>query len=67
MYNGEKFIHKKLDSLIAQTFTNFEIIISDNGSTDLTYKICNEYTKKDKRIIYFQQKKNNKLFFYIYF
>ena len=58
MYNGEKFIHKKLDSLIAQTFTNFEIIISDNGSTDLTYKICNEYTKKDKRIIYFQQKKN---------
>ena len=58
VHNGEKFMRKKLDSLIAQTFTNFEIIISDNGSTDLTSKICNEYTKKDKRIIYFQQKEN---------
>jgi glycosyltransferase involved in cell wall biosynthesis len=54
--NGEKFIRKKLDSLLEQTFTDFEIIISDNASTDLTPKICQEYTNKDKRIKYFRQK-----------
>jgi glycosyltransferase involved in cell wall biosynthesis len=58
LYNSEKFIHKKLDSLLEQTFTDFEIIISDNASTDLTSKICEEYAKKDKRICYFQQNKN---------
>ncbi|EGP92875.1 glycosyltransferase family 2 protein [Nitrosarchaeum koreense] len=58
VYNGEKFLHKKLDSLLEQTFTNFEIIISDNASTDLTAKICEEYAKKDKRICYFRQNKN---------
>ncbi len=58
VYNGEKFLRKKLDTLLEQTFTNFEIIISDNKSTDLTSKICKEYAKKDKRIIYFQQNEN---------
>ena len=58
IYNSEKFIHKKLDSLLEQTFTDFEIIISDNASTDLTSKICEEYAKKDKRICYFRQNKN---------
>ena len=36
IYNGEKFIRKALDSLLAQTFTDFELIISDNASTDRT-------------------------------
>ena len=58
IYNSEKFIHKKLDSLLGQTFTDFEIIISDNASTDLTSKICEEYAKKDKRLHYFQQNEN---------
>ncbi len=58
VYNGEKFIRKCLDSLLAQTFKNFEIIISDNASTDDTQKICQEYSKKDKRIRYIQQEKN---------
>lgn len=58
VYNGEKFMRKKLESLITQTYTNFEIIISDNASTDLTSKICSEYSKKDKRINYFHQKEN---------
>ncbi len=39
VYNGQSFIYKALDSLLAQTFTDFELIISDNGSTDKT-KIC---------------------------
>ena len=58
IYNGEKFIHEKINSLLKQTFTDFELIISDNCSTDLTSQICKEYSNRDKRIIYFRQKKN---------
>ncbi len=58
VYNGEKFLNRKLDTLLSQTYSDFEIIISDNGSTDLTSKICNDYLKKDKRIKYFRQKEN---------
>jgi len=49
VYNGEKQIKTALDSLIAQTFTNFELIISDNASTDKTGTICQEYVKKDRK------------------
>ena len=58
VYNGEKFIRKRLDSLLEQTFTDFELIISDNASTDSTSAICEEYAKKDKRIRYIRQEKN---------
>ena len=58
IYNAEKFVNKKLDSLLKQTFTDFEIIISDNGSTDLTSKICKEFVEKDQRVKYFHQEKN---------
>jgi len=58
VYNGEKFIRKKLDSLLEQTFTDFEIIISDNCSNDQTSEICKEYASKDNRIKYFRQIKN---------
>jgi len=58
VYNGEKFLHKCLDSLLEQSFENFKIIISDNASTDNTQKICQEYSKKDSRIQYIRQEKN---------
>ena len=58
VYNGEKFIHKCLDSLLEQTYDNFEILISDNASTDNTKNICQEYSQKDKRIHYIRQEKN---------
>ena len=58
VYNGEKFLKKKLDSLLSQTFTNFEIIISDNASIDSTESICQTYLKKDSRIKYYRQEKN---------
>jgi len=58
IYNGERFIRKRLDSILFQTFSNFELIISDNASTDSSSNICQEYVKKDKRIKYFLQKKN---------
>lgn len=58
VYNGEKFIGLTLDSLLAQTYPNFEIIISDNASSDNTEAICKEYMKKDKRIKYYRNEIN---------
>jgi glycosyltransferase involved in cell wall biosynthesis len=52
VYNGEQFIREALDSLLVQTFTDFELIISDNASTDGTEAICREYETRDKRIRY---------------
>ncbi|MDO9207221.1 MAG: glycosyltransferase, partial [Sulfuricurvum sp.] len=58
VYNGEMFIQEALDSLLSQTFTDFELIISDNGSTDKTEAICHEYAAKDERIRYIRQPEN---------
>ena len=58
VYNGGKYLKEALDSILSQSFTNFELIISDNYSTDETSKICNEYVNKDSRIKYIRQKKN---------
>ena len=58
VYNGEKYIREALDSLLAQTFENFELIISDNCSTDGTSHICKEYTSRDSRIRYIRQDTN---------
>lgn len=57
-YNGEKTIRRTIDSILSQTITNFELIISDDKSTDSTPEICHEYGKKDKRIKYIQKNKN---------
>lgn len=54
VYNGEKFIRQALDSLLDQTFTDFELIISDNASTDETRQICLGYAEKDGRIRYYR-------------
>jgi len=58
VFNGEKFIRKRLDDILSQTFKEFELIISDNASTDSTSDICKDYAQKDKRIQYRLQKKN---------
>ena len=57
VYNEEKFIQKCIESWLAQTFTDFELIISDNASTDNTSKICEEYAKRNKKIRYIRQEK----------
>jgi len=49
-YNGERYIRKALDSLLAQDYESFEIIISDNASTDATLQICTDYAARDSRI-----------------
>ena len=58
VYNGEKVIKKHIESICSQTFQNFCIIISDNGSTDKTSEICEEISKVDNRIIFLKQEKN---------
>ncbi len=49
-YNGEKYLKQCIDSVLNQTYDNFEYIIADHGSTDSTWKIVEEYSKKDNRI-----------------
>ena len=58
VYNGERFIREALDSLLAQTFTDFELIISDNASADATESICRNYAEQDSRIRYIRQREN---------
>lgn len=50
VYNGERYIEEAVESLLAQTFSDFELIISDNGSTDRTKEIALSLAEKDKRI-----------------
>jgi glycosyltransferase involved in cell wall biosynthesis len=58
VFNGEKYLKEAIDSILAQTFQCFELIISDNASTDRTHDICLEYVAKDSRIRYYCNKQN---------
>jgi glycosyltransferase involved in cell wall biosynthesis len=52
VYNGERYLAEALDSILAQDFGDFELIISDNASTDGTGDICETYARRDQRITY---------------
>ena len=56
IYNTEKYLKKCLDSIINQTYENLEIILVDDGSTDNSGKIIDDYAKKDSRIKAIHQK-----------
>ena len=58
VYNGERFLKDAIESILNQTYKNFEFIIVDDGSTDDSLKIIKEYQKKDKRIRLIENKKN---------
>ena len=58
VYNAERFLAGTLDSIVAQSFRDFELIISDNGSTDRTASICRDYASRDCRIRYFRHEVN---------
>ena len=56
--NRASVITGALDSLLLQTYTNLELIISDNGSSDETQRICQDYVRRDSRVKYFRQTQN---------
>jgi glycosyltransferase involved in cell wall biosynthesis len=58
VYNAERYLREALRSILAQTFTDFELIISDNASTDGTQDISNEFGRADPRIRYLRQPRN---------
>ncbi len=58
VYNGQNYLVETLESLLAQTFADFELVISDNASTDRTEAICREYAARDARIHYYRNDEN---------
>lgn len=58
VYNGEQYLAESLDALLGQSYEDFELIISDNASTDGTEDICRRYLAQDPRICYFRQPRN---------
>ena len=56
--NGENFLEEAIKSILNQTFSDLELIISDNASTDKTPDICRKYAKRDKRIRYVRNEEN---------
>jgi len=58
VYNGDQFLEATLKSVVNQTFGDFELIISDNASTDRTAEICQDFVAQDKRIQYHKNEKN---------
>lgn len=58
VYNGEQYLKEAIDSILSQTFADFELVISDNASTDATQSICQEYAAKDRRVCYYRNELN---------
>lgn len=58
VFDGEDYLPAALDSLLAQTYPNFEVVISDNGSRDRTPEICREYAARDARVHYHREEEN---------
>ena len=58
VYNGEKYLESAINSLLQQSFHDFEIVISDNASTDKTQEICQSFQSRDKRIRYHRNSVN---------
>lgn len=58
VYNGERFLAETIESVLAQTFTDFELVISDNGSSDRTKEICQGYVLRDQRVRFVRSEVN---------
>ena len=58
VYNSEKYLHRTIAGIIGQTFDEYELIIVDDGSTDSSLKICQEFAVKDSRVIVIQASNN---------
>jgi hypothetical protein len=58
VYNGASYLEEALQSVLAQSYEDFDVVISDNASTDTTEEICRTYAGKDERIRYFRLRQN---------
>jgi glycosyltransferase involved in cell wall biosynthesis len=58
VYNGQKFLNAAIESHLSQSFGDFTLVISDNGSTDATPQICRDYASKDSRVQYLRSDRN---------
>jgi len=58
VYNGERHLSQALDSMLSQTFCDFELIISDNASTDATQAVCQKFVRADRRVRYLRHARN---------
>lgn len=58
VYNGQKFLQAAIDSHLSQSYGDFDLVISDNGSTDATEEICRRYAAQDDRISYLRSPVN---------
>lgn len=56
IYNAEKYLHRCVDSLLAQDFSDYEILLIDDGSLDASSKICDDYAQKECKVKVFHQK-----------
>lgn len=58
VYNGDRYLSEALESILGQTFGDFRLVVSDNGSTDATAAICRDYASRDPRVEYFRHDVN---------
>ena len=58
VYNGERYLASAIESVLAQTFDDFELLIADNASTDDTEAICRDFASRDPRIRYTRHAEN---------
>jgi glycosyltransferase involved in cell wall biosynthesis len=58
VYNGERYVREAIEAVLSQTFSDLELVISDNASTDGTGEICQEAARRDPRVRYYRSPKN---------
>jgi glycosyltransferase involved in cell wall biosynthesis len=58
VYNGQRYVAQCIESILGQSFADFEVIISDNASTDGTFAICSAYAARDRRIRLYRESEN---------
>jgi glycosyltransferase involved in cell wall biosynthesis len=58
VYNGDRYLRQAFESLLGQTYEDFELIVADNASTDGTEAICREFAERDRRIRYYRNPRN---------
>jgi glycosyltransferase involved in cell wall biosynthesis len=58
VYNGARYLSATIESILSQTYTNFELIICDNASSDATGEICQSFAQRDARVYYYRNEQN---------